>query len=398
MSNRLNAGERKEEGRFSLVVGGPFNSAMTRLGLTAADQLPTHRAAIGLAMLAWLVPAMFVILQSVFDSHYSGWSYFTDSMAYTRYLIAILVLIATERYADSRTLMLVDQFRDARIVSDDSLSGFTSALDAADRRSSSRIVELCILTAAIVWSTITAQFSVEHLGSSWMGAQVDNQVVLSWAGEAARLFSNSLFLFLVMRWIWRFFVWALLLYRISQLPLQLTPQNSDRAAGLGFLSIYPSVFTGLVFAMSCVVASAFLHELDITQYQPSAVWFALALWLVIILILFIGPLLVFYPMLYRVREQALLDYGSLTNQHHLAFNQKWIDEESNGADMVGTTDPSTATDLNACMQAVRDMHLIPVDFPAVMQLVIAAGLPMLTVVVREVPLKEVLKWFLGVIF
>lgn len=397
MNNRLHAKPTNEANPFSLVVGGPFHRVMTRLGLTATDHLPTQQAAIGLALLAWMVPGLFAIAQSVIDSHDSAWGYFTDSMAYTRYLIAIWVLIATERYANTRTIMLVNQFRDAQVIPDDGLPAFASALDVADRRSSSRLAELAILVVAILWSTLTMHYSIEHSGSDWLGTDVDGVIIISWAGEAARFWSNPLFLFLVIRWVWRFFVWAALLYRISRLPLQLTPQNADNAAGLGFLAIYPSVFSGLVFAMSCVVASALLHELYLIQHQPSTVWIALALWLVIILILFIGPLLVFSPILYRVREQALLDYGRLTNQYHLAFNHKWINENRNGADMVGSADPSSATDLNACVQSVRDIHVIPVDFPAVMQLMIAAGVPLLAVVVREIPLAEIVKWFIGAI-
>jgi hypothetical protein len=152
--------------RFSLVVGGPFYTLLSRLGLTGADQLPAPRAAIALALLAWLPPALLAVAQSVIDSRYSGWGYFTDLTVYTRYLIAVWVLVATERYADSRTIALVHEFRNSRLISDDSHPAFAAVLDIADRRSSSRLAELLILAVAVVWSAVTTRYAVEIAGSS----------------------------------------------------------------------------------------------------------------------------------------------------------------------------------------------------------------------------------------
>jgi hypothetical protein len=70
--------------RFSLVAGGPFHAVLSRLSLTGADQLPTRRAALGLALLAGLPPALLAVVQSLVDSQYSGWGFFTDWTVSTR--------------------------------------------------------------------------------------------------------------------------------------------------------------------------------------------------------------------------------------------------------------------------------------------------------------------------
>jgi hypothetical protein len=381
--------------RFSLVVGGPFYSLLSRLGLTGADQLPAPRAAIVLALLAWLPPALLAVAQSVTDGSYSGWGFFTDSTVYTRYLIAVWVLVATERYADSRTIMLAHEFRDTRLLSDDSHPAFAAVLDIADRRSSSRRAELLILVIAVVWSAVTTRYAVEIAGSSWEGTVVAGEAVLSWAGEAGRFLSNPLFLFLVLRWFWRFLVWTALLYRISRLRLQLSPMNPDRSGGLGFLAIYPSIFSGLIFALSCVVASAMLKELDFVRHDVQTVWLAIAFWIVVILIVFIGPLLVFIPPILAAREKALLEYGRLVSQFQHAFHHKWIDEARNGKDLMGCSDLSPLSSLYAILQTVRGLQVIPVDRAAIVQLVIAAGLPLLAVVAKQVSLLVMLQWIVG---
>jgi hypothetical protein len=192
-------------------------------------------------------------------------------------------------------------------------------------------------------------------------------------------------------------VWTTLLYQISRLPLQLTPLHPDRSAGLGFLTIYPNIFSGFVFALSFVVASAFLKELDLVAHDAETIWYALAAWLLMVVLLFLGPLLVFVGPLYRVREQALLDYGRLTSQHHLAFHRRWIDEGRSGEDLMGLPDPSSASDLNASVQSVQELRVFPVDRAAFVQLVVAAAVPMLLVIAHEFPFFKILMWIVGTI-
>jgi hypothetical protein len=224
---------------------------------------------------------------------------------------------------------------------------------------------------------------------------VAGEAVLSWAGEAGRFLSNPLFLFLVLRWFWRFLVWTALLYRISRLRLQLSPMNPDRSGGLGFLAMYPGIFSGLIFALSCVVASAILKELDFVRHDPQTVWIALAVWIVVILIVFIGPLLVFIPPILAARAKALLEYGRLVSQFQRAFHHKWIDEARNGKDLMGSPDLSPLSSLYAILQTVRGLQVIPVDKAAIVQLVIAAGLPLLVVVAKQMSILVMLQWIVG---
>jgi hypothetical protein len=383
--------------RFSLVVGGPFHAALGRLGLLGADRLPTPRAAIGLAAVAWLPPALLAVAQTLVDDRYSGWSFFADGTAHARFLLAVAVMVATERYADGRIGPLVRHFRESQLVAEAGLPAYSDALVRADRRSSSAVAEAVILVAALVWPGLVASYAVGLEGSSWDGAVVGGEAVLSWAGASARFVSAPLFLFLVLRWFWRLLVWSGLLFRVSRLPLQLTPLHPDRSAGLGFLAIYPSIFGGFAFALGCVVASSFVKEIGLVSLSPLTVWLAMFAWLAMVLILFVGPLLVFAVPLYAVRERALLDYGRLAHQHHLAFDRKWFGEARDGADLMGSPDPSSASDLNATVQAVRELRAVPVDRAALVQLLVAGGAPLLAVVATQMSLLDLVRWIVGAI-
>ncbi len=383
--------------QFALVKGGPFHVLLGRLGLLGPDDLPLPRAALSVALAAWLPPAVLAVAQSLIDERYHGFSFFTDFTSHTRYLAAIGVMIATERYASGRISLLIRQFLDAGLIPRDSTPAFTAALESADRRSASALAEGLLLIAALVWSGVTTSYAVALSGASWDGTVVEGVVSLSWAGQAARFVGTPLFVFLTLRWLWRFLVWTALLYRVSRLPLRLMPLHPDRSAGLGFLAIYPSVFTGFVFAQSAVVASSMVKELSLARHSSDTVWFAVAGWLAVNLFLFIGPLLVFVRPLYRARERAVLDYGRLANQHHLAFDRRWIGEKRSGEELLGSPDPSSVSDLNASVQAALTLRVVPIDIAAAAQLVVAAGIPMLAVVATQIPLVEVGRWIFGVI-
>lgn len=379
---------------FSLVAGGPFYGVLRRLGLLGADQLTTLRTAAVLALFAWLPPALLAVAQSLVDSGYHGWGYFADLTVPTRYLIAIWAMVATERYADSRFKILGRQFRDAGLLSRDSLPRYEAALAIADRRSSSWIAEGIILAVAIVHSGVIMRVVISLSGSSWEGAMVGGQAQLSWAGTLVRYVSNPLFLFLTLRWIWWFLVWGGLLFRISRLPLRLIPAHPDRAAGLGFLAVYPSVFSGFSFALSCVISSAILKDLTLERRPPEIVWFAIAAWLTFNLMLFLGPLLVFAKPLFAARERALLEYGRMATRQHVTMHRKWTGKSEDESPADSPALPSTG-ELNTTIQSIREMGYTPVNRMAVTQIVIAAGLPLLPVVLTLVPLGNLIKWALG---
>ena len=65
---------------------------------------------------------------------------------------------------------------------------------------------------------------------------------------------------------------------------------------------------------------------------------------------------------------------------------------------MGSPDPSSASDLNATVQAVQELRTFPVDRVVVMRLIVAAGIPMLAVVATQIPLAELVQWIVGRIF
>ena len=336
--------------------------------------------------------------QSLLDDAYSGWEYFGDATVYARYMVAIFIMVATEHLADSRIVLMTRHFRDARILRQASRARFVAAVTWADRQASSYWAERVILIVAFAWSMMTTRMATVVSAESWEGMLAATGVIsLSWAGEASALTSNTLFLFLVLRWFWRFYIWAALLARTASMQLQIMPMHPDRCGGLGFLSIFPGIFSGLVFALSSVIAASLFKARLLMEHTDQMIWLAMATWLVMVVVVFLGPLVFFARPLYIARELALLQYGRLAQGHHLAFHHRWIATGESGESILGSADPSSVSDLNAAVEIVHQMRCLPVDRGAVLLLLASAGLPVLVVAALQMPVADLLKLILGVL-
>ena len=63
--------------------------------------------------------------------------------------------------------------------------------------------------------------------------------------------------------------------------------------------------------------------------------------------------------------------------------------------MLGSPDPSSVADLNACVQAAYDMRVVPLNLGAILQILLAATVPFLAVVISQIPISKLLQWLLG---
>ena len=171
--------------------------------------------------------------------------------------------------------------------------------------------------------------------------------------------------------------------------LQLTPTHPDLAAGLGFLGPAQAKYGMVILAVSSVIASAIAEEILFGGRSLLEYKFLIAAHVALVLLLFLGPLLVFSPRLLEVKRRGLLEYGALANKYTLAFDRKWI---------KGEADIQSLADLGNSFEYVRGMRLIPVDRNSIIPLIASAILPMAPLVLTMFPLDELLLKILGILF
>jgi hypothetical protein len=200
-----------------------------------------------------------------------------------------------------------------------------------------------------------------------------------------------LFALLLAIWAWRLLIGLILLVRIARLDLRLVPTHPDRAGGLGFLGGLPVAFSPLVLGLSAVVASnqghrVAYHGLQVDFVNPIAAGVCL-----ISLLLFVGPLLIFYPKLRKLRLRSVLEYGRLLGRHGDLVQRKWIrDEPVADEPVLQAPELGPLVDVNSVYRAVEEIRVVPFGKRAVMVIGVASLLPFLPVYAIQIPLRDLL--------
>jgi hypothetical protein len=203
-----------------------------------------------------------------------------------------------------------------------------------------------------------------------------------------------LFRFLLLRWLWRLALWCFFLWRLSRLELRLVPAHPDRAGGLGYLELVHREFTPLVLAISAVQSASLARDIASGRMPFDAIYSSVAVVLLADAVLFIGPLLVFSRKLWKCKVTGMSDYGALAEQYVREFDKRWLGAGPTPAEpLLGTADIQSLADLNNAVSIVRDMRLVPVSPSLMIDLAVAALLPLLPLVLFKYPLADLLAKF-----
>jgi hypothetical protein len=365
----------------SLVIGGPFHRLMSRAGMLAPDRLPTPRAAAAVGLAGWGLGALLAVAQYAGSGDTSLLTYFVDAVPYAHALVALTALLAVERTADARLSTLIDHPLRHGLVAEEGVARYRAAVERADARSSSRLAELALFVAAIALCVGFAQSD----GPGW--SRIDG--VKTWAGAWQHYAVGTLLSFLALRWMFRFVVWSLLLGTLARLPLTLVPTHPDKAAGLGFLAAYPTLFAGLVLALGAAVGAKLFDAAVYRGAPVEELGTAVAVWAIGVLAVLVGPLLVFAPALTRLRDRALVDVGGRAVGLNRAF---WKASESNDA---LAPEPAAVNAVNTLYDRAAAIQPLIVSRQTTTQLLTITLLPMLPALATHVPLSRLVRLVLG---
>jgi len=384
--------EETTDKKFSLIIGGPFYRLQHRLGMLGEDLLPKTSTAFLFAAIAWGPAALLAALAGNFFNDAAGTrDFITDYTVHARMILGVAMLTLMEREAEERITLVIGQFSAAGLVDEHQRPHFNRLLDRADKRTSSNLLEWTMVVAAFCLSLVSIIAYMSLMQVSWLGHYGNDGMRLSAAGYWILIVSQPLLIFLYLRWVWRFVVWAVLLRDISQMDLRLVATHPDQSGGLGFMAMYPSTFNYLIFALSCIAATASLHEMHYAGVTLDMLWPFFWGWVGLMALIFIGPLFVFYPMLSRLQDEAMLKFGKLAAEHNRAFEHKWLEPGRHGSESLGVSDFASSANLGRSFDLVKSMRLVPVSKETFKPLLVASGLPWLAVAATGMPIQDVLK-------
>ena len=241
-------------GEFLASHGGPFFELQRRVGVLEEDALHAGRRAAIFVALAWGVPLLLSLLQGHAFGPQDSHPYLLDFGAWARFFIATGLFLLAEQQVEYGLRGKLGEFVRAPLLAPESFKPAAEAVVKALKLRSSGVAELVCLGLAIAGALALIDRLLAVDASTWAVQIADDGAHVTLAGWWVVIFSAPLFYFLLMRGLWRYLVWAMLLWRLASLKLRLVATHPDGKAGLGFLAEYPNAYSMFVFGLSASMA------------------------------------------------------------------------------------------------------------------------------------------------
>jgi hypothetical protein len=382
---------------LQLFEGGPLWKFLVKARLVVPPRAMLLRRIVALVALTWLP---LVLLTLVAGTAFGGVELplSKDLVVHVRFLLAVPVLILGEVMLQRSLAGVLRYLGMSGIVPPAEEPKLVQILEQARGRRDSIVVELLLLGVAFGGAALAFSQTRElFLGvSSWRMHPVTEGGELSAAGMWHAMISVPLFQFLLLRWLWRLFIWAGVLRGVSKLELGIVASHPDQSGGLGFVGIGQLGFAGFVFALNAVIAASIgegvMHGASTLVAQRGAILGAI----VISLVLVLAPLTAFIRPLSRARAAGRLRYGALASHHGRYFEERWLrSEEPPAQEILEAPDISSLADVQPGFERVYRMRPLPVGRGEIVPLALAAALPYAPLALLVMPLSEILKKLLG---
>jgi hypothetical protein len=371
---------------LELTEGGPGRSVLRHLRL-APQGVVTPRTAFAVATIAWLPLLVFSTVEGRAIGGV-GIPFLYDVSAHVRFLFAVPLLMLVEIPIGARMRHIGSQFLVGRLVRDEDLERYEAIIADALRWRDARLGTVVVVAAAYLGAF--AALTTPNLNSSHSWHARGDGHWLAWTWYA--LVSVPVLQMVLYRWVYRMIIWTGFLFRVSRLRLALVPTHPDGAGGLGFLGKACIPFGLLLFATNCIVASS-IATAALYDHVPLPTFYgAYAATLVIAVIVFAGPLVVFLPLLARTKHEALETYGVLANRYGQLFEAKWI-AGGQPADepLLGSGDIQSLADLGNAFGFIKGMRFLPMELADFVAILIPGILPALPLALFVMPLTDIVR-------
>lgn len=377
--------------RFDLAQGGPFAELQARIGILREKAATAPRRAAIFVAIAFGVPLIISILTGTAFGPFSERPFLFDWGVWARFVVAIAILVLMERLVAERLKLHLRQFIDTPLLAPGAMASAGAALARALRRRDSSVAEIVCVVLAYVATFLGAYAGTAAHGSSWLASGGVGAAHFTATGWWVALVSSPLFWFLLLRWLWRHLVWALLLYEISRLELRLVVTHPDGIGGLAFIGQYPNAFAAMVLAMSCVLGAAIAKAFQQDALELSAYGYMMAAWLITVLLLFGVPLLSFRWPLGRLKQQALLAASAASTRHFRAAERAALGGNLAAARDADTTAVGDIPNPTATYTAAKKLRTIAFSREALFPVATAAILPLVVAGSTRLPFAELWK-------
>jgi hypothetical protein len=295
---------------------------------------------------------------------------------------------------------VVKEFLERHLIPESAMTRFDAAIASLFRLRNSLLAELLLL--ALVYGVgilIVWRHYVAIDAATWYATSSTEGSKLSLAGLWYGYLSLPIFQFLLLRWYFRIIVWTRFLWQVSRIDLSLVPTHPDRVGGLGFLSETVYAFIPLLIAHGALLAGLLGDRIYHLEAKLPDFMIEIVVLVIFLMCVVLGPLLVFAPQLAEVKRSGLREYGTLAQRYVREFDAKW---QRGGAPadelLIGSGDIQSLADLSNSFEVVRTMRIAAFTKETILQLAVATLAPIAPLLLTMMPLEELLKKLLGILF
>ena len=376
---------------FLLTEGGPLYRIQKHLKLIK-ERSPRMLKVAGVSILVTWVPLLLLSLAqgSAYRTTTVTVPFLHDFATYTRFLIAMPILILAETFLGPRLAKAASFFVTSGLVLEKDYARFDAAVERGLRLRDSTLAELLLLAGGYAIALVAMGRMAIH-GATWSATYTASGFHLTPAGWWLIGFCAPFFNFLMLRWVWRLFLWGQFLSAMNKLDLQLFPPHPDESGGLGFIGRTQQFFGIVLFGYSAatagVVADTVIYDKVPLQHYagPVVAYVAIAVGIVI------APLLVFAVRMHETKIKGLYQYGSLATTYTSEFHHKWINRDQENEPLLGTSDIQSLADLGNSFGFIKGMDDLPMNPRTPIHLALACLIPMAPLLLIVIPLKDIVK-------
>ena len=384
---------------FSVVLGGPLFQLFRKAHLAGdALELMTQRV-LAVVALNWVPLLILTAAQGLALGTKVVVPFLYDIEAQARILLVVPLLVGAELIVHQRLRPIASQFLQRGLIPAKARPQFEAALASAMRLRNSVAAEIAMIVLvygvglAVVWR----QYSALDV-ATWYATPTAGGKTLSLAGYWYVAFTLPLTQFLLLRWYYRLFIWTRFLWQVSRINLHLVPTHPDRLGGLGLLAGATAAFSTLAvahgaFVSGWIASRIFLQGAALLDFK--FVIIAVTVW---ILLLFLGPFLLFSAQLAQASRQGERDYGPLAARYAREFDEKWVHTGTPPREpILGSPDIQSLADMGNAYTYVNQMRFLPITRQAVIQLAGATLAPIAPLALTMMPIGEVGKLLFGIL-
>ena len=389
----------RDPGDFSLVLGGPIFQLLRRSHLTNDALELAHHRIIVISLFSWLP---LVVLSALEGKMLGGIAvpFLLDAEVHVRFLVVIPLLISAELVVHRRMRFVVKQFLERHLIPESAMARFNAAIASVFRLRNSVLAEVLLFAFVYVFGILIVWRHYIALDTAtWYATPSVDGSKLSLAGMWFGYVSLPIFQFLLCRWYFRLFIWTRFLWQVSRIDLRLMPAHPDRVGGLGFLSDTVYAFIPLLIAHGALLAGLIFDRIyHLGAKLPDFMLESLVL-VIFLMCAVLGPLLVFAPQLARAKRMGFREYGTLAERYVREFDGKWLRGGAPADEpLLGSGDLQSLADLGNSFEVVRTMRIAPFTKETILQLAAATVAPVAPLLLTMMPLEELLKKLLGILF